>query len=684
MSSEINPDTVEKTKQQIRTLVSEIAQLSKSDVSAEDYYAAFLQRTVQALAAVGGAIWMLSEGRKLTLNYQINLSESLLDTETEPAMRHFQVLRQVIGNKEPTLVPPLSSGAGEDAGGNPTHYLLVLAPLISEGQVEGVVEIFQRPDAQPATQRGYLRFLVQMCDLASEWLNARKLKKFSDRHSLWAQADHFSRLVHDSLDLRETCYTLTNEGRRLIGCDRVSVAIKRGARCRVEAVSGQDTIELRSNIVRYLSDLASKVVATGEPLWYDGSTEDLPPQIENSVNDYVEESYSKTIVVLPLRKPKTGAMRTDEHVRNETQLENNEANEVVGAMVVEQIETDLPREILEPRIDLVYEHSARAISNALDHHNLFLMPVWKSLGKLSVVTKARNLPTTLGVAAVVLAVLAALFFIPADFALKADGSLQPLEMHKVFVRVPGRVVSVDTSDWAPVATGDKLLELENFEFQQELDELDGRIEDSKTRIANLNHERTNDELDYSRKMAVNHQINQERTNLKSLERQRAHVEDKLRHLTIESPIDGHVMLAWDVQKSLMQRTLQPGQELMAVADPTKEWELELYVPERRMGHIMKAYRDSKLGPELTVKYILATEPGTTYTGKVKYIDRVTRMHEEHGHVQLIRVDISENHDKHKDPRPNATVTAKVVCGRCSLGYSWFHEAFEWLQSHILF
>ena len=82
MSSEqssVNAQTVEQTKQQIRSLVSEIAQLSKSDVSAEEYYAAFMQRIVSAFAAVGGAVWLLGESRRPELAYQINLSETLLN-----------------------------------------------------------------------------------------------------------------------------------------------------------------------------------------------------------------------------------------------------------------------------------------------------------------------------------------------------------------------------------------------------------------------------------------------------------------------------------------------------------------------------------------------------------------------------------------------------------------------------
>jgi hypothetical protein len=40
--------------------------------------------------------------------------------------------------------------------------------------------------------------------------------------------------------------------------------------CKVESVSGQDTIENRSNIVTALGRVATRVVATGEPLWYEG------------------------------------------------------------------------------------------------------------------------------------------------------------------------------------------------------------------------------------------------------------------------------------------------------------------------------------------------------------------------------------------------------------------------------
>ena len=339
--SSVNSDTIEQTKQQIRGLVGEIVQLSKSDLSPEQYYPAVLQRIVSALAAVGGAVWVQEEGRGLKLVYQINLSDTLMDVQSEDGVKHHRLIEYIAGSNQPQLIPPLSGMSDERAGANPTRYLLVMAPMQSDAKAEGVIEIFQRPDSQPATQRGYLKFLVQMCEQIGEWLKSRKLRHYSDRHSLWAQADHFSRIVHSTLDLSETAYTIVNEGRRLIGCDRVSLRSLRGSKTTVTAVSGQDTLDNRSNIVTTLGDLASKVIATGEVLYYDGTTADMPPQLEDSVHSYVDESYAKTVTVLPIRRP--GDPEVIDKDREDVGRDIREDREVIGALIVEQIESDVPR-----------------------------------------------------------------------------------------------------------------------------------------------------------------------------------------------------------------------------------------------------------------------------------------------------------------------------------------------------
>ena len=69
----------------------------------------------------------------------------------------------------------------------------------------------------------------------------------------------------------------------------MSVAIRRGGRCTIEAVSGQDLLDKRSNMIRLLARVTSEVVAAGDPVWYTGDTGDIPPQIEEAMQEYVDE-----------------------------------------------------------------------------------------------------------------------------------------------------------------------------------------------------------------------------------------------------------------------------------------------------------------------------------------------------------------------------------------------------------
>ena len=191
-SSSINPQEIEQTKRQIRGLVEEIAALSKRNLGAEEYYREFLNRVVEALAAVGGAVWTLAEGNQLQLAYQINLKRASLDEPGDHQAQHARLLGKVIQTGEGMLVPPHSGGGDEGEGANPTELLLVIAPLKADNRTQTLVEIFQRPTSQPATRRGYLRFLIQMCELASEWLKSQKLSELGHRETLLQQIDDFA------------------------------------------------------------------------------------------------------------------------------------------------------------------------------------------------------------------------------------------------------------------------------------------------------------------------------------------------------------------------------------------------------------------------------------------------------------------------------------------------------------
>jgi len=451
MSSEqsLDPQLIEQTKQQIRMLVNEIAQLAKSDVAPEKFYGEFLPRVVSALAAAGGAVWVAEDRGRLALGYQINLQQTRLGESEEHQLLHGRLLQKVLSTGEGSIVPPHSGSADDDQGGNPTEFLLVLAPLRAAEETVGVVEVFQRPDTRPATQKGYLRFLTEMCDRAGEFFKTHQLRHFSDRQTLWTQLEDFTHGVHSTLDPRDTAYTIANDGRRLIECDRVSVAIRKGRRCLIEAVSGQDLFDKRSNTVRLLGKLASAVVASGEAIWYTGDTSNMAPQVEDAVQEYVDESHSKTVAVLPLERPLPVGAEDDPEERPAPEPP-------IGALIVEQIEDSrIPEKMLQ-RVEVVCQHSSTALANSLEHNSLFLMPVWRAIGKSRFLVKARTLPKTILVVAAILIVLVAMAVVPWGFKMHADGTIEPVLRREVFAGIEGEVEEVLVAD-SDMVSGDHVI-----------------------------------------------------------------------------------------------------------------------------------------------------------------------------------------------------------------------------------
>lgn len=684
MSTEqsLDPQLIEQTKQQIRSLVNEIAQLAKSEVAPPEFYGEFLPRVVSALAAVGGVVWTLEPEGRLSIGYQINLQETQLRERQEDQVRHGRLIQKVLTSGEGMLVPPHSGTGEEDEAANTTDFLLVFGAIKTDLETVGVVEIFQRPDTGPSTQKGYLRFLLQMCELAGDYFKSRQLRNFSDRQVLWSQLEEFTRMVHASLDPRETAYTVANEGRRLIECDRVSVAIRRGKKCYVEAISGQDLFDKRSNTVKLLNRLSTAVVASDENMWYLGDTSNMAPQVEEAVQEYVDESHTKMLAVLPLRRPR----REEEH-EDEDRREASEPP--IGALIVEQIEDVRVAEKLRQRVDVVSRHSATALTNALEHNSLFLMPVWRTIGKTRWLVKARTLPKTLLVTAAIVAALVALFTVPYDFKLNCKGTLEPEFRREVFAEVDGTVEEVLVKQNEMVKKDQLLVRMRNTDLEKELIRVKGEIAVTAQQMINRgrsiseNRGMREDELNQLRTEQV-----ELRAKLNSLDVQRQLCEQKMKYLEIHSPINGQVV-TWDLNNLLKNRPVQRGQVLMRVADLNGPWRLELHMPENRMGHIVRernALKQNEPAKDLNVEYILAIDPGTTREGTVQDIHGSADVRGEEGNVVLVNVtiDTEKLRGEVTGIRPGASVTGKVDCGRRAVGYVWFHDAIDYVQSRIIF
>ncbi|MEN1679324.1 MAG: biotin/lipoyl-binding protein [Planctomycetota bacterium] len=692
-----DPDAVQRAKREIQGILQQIAELSRQDVEVDRFYEEFLNKVVAALAARGGAVWTLADSGQLQLTYQTNLRATGLIENPIGQEQHGRLLTRTLNEPGGVIVPPHSGAAGgsdtddEHAAANPTDFLLVLAPVSNDQGVQGVVEVFQRPGGKQATQNGYLKFLNQTCDLVGDYLRSRRLVHLADKQSLWEQLESFTRTAHEKLDIRETAYTIANEGRRLIGCDRVTVAVQRGSKCVIEAISGLDTFDKRSNTARLLTNAARAVTKTAEDVWYSGDTSDFAPQVEKTIEAYVDESHTKQMAILPM------VVHEDPDATPENQPRRKGPPKVLGCLVVEQMVDSTIPEGYRQRVDVVRSHSTTAIGNSIEHQSLFLMPLWKFLGRMTWMFRGRTLPKTLAVLTLVGGLIAAAALVQQPFVVMSKGELRPQKLTNVFAQISGDVKVVHVKQDQEVREGDVLIEQESLDLEKEIADIVGRLNEAKSeektlngRIANLSG-RTAEERQQRDEAAA--ELMQVETQLDGLQRQLQILKLKQDKLIVRSPTDGRV-ITYKVDEQLRSRPVQLGQVVMEIADldptnPDKGWQVRLDMPEKRMGHVTRAWQKLKEeDPDgtLKVKFFPDTHPETAFEGRVIEIDNTADTVSDDGNA--VRMTVEFDQDKFltvvTDPKVGARVQAKVYCGSACVAYAWLHDVAEAFQSQVLF
>lgn len=691
--STVDPHSVEEARQQIRALVEEIEALSRADMAEADFFRGLLDRVLEAMGAVAGLVWLAGDQGRVEPVCHSGMPGTGLTDAPESQQAHGQLVQSLMGSPGGLLVPPKASLEGQDGkviASNPTDLLVVAAPINRAGARAGLLEVFHQPN-EMAVQQGYLKFLDQVSAVAGRYLERRQLRTLDAQQTTLAQVDRFSRAVHETLDPVATAFVLANEARRIIGCDRVSVLVRRRRKLRLEAVSGQESIERRATAVQAIEALVRVVAKAGDPLWHPDASRELPPQIEEELENYIDESHATALAIIPLEKPRpTPVVKpggVDAVAVAKAEAAAKEPPEPIGALVAEWFTASSFDGGKRARVDLVAEHGKVAIANALDHTSLPFYSVLNALGKSRVLLTARNLPRTVLAGLGALAAIAALIFIPADLRLEGKGTLEPVHRRDVFAEIDGVVERLETSldHGAGVQEGQLLAVLRNTDLEVAITDVLGKKASSEeqlvaTRRAML--EETKITADERARMAG--RAAQLEREIESLATQLALYETKKKDLQVRSPIDG-VIVTWQVRDRLLLRPVEKGQVLMRVADKTGPWELEVHMPDDRLGYVNRALVEAQqAGRELEVDYILATDPGTRHYGTVKEIHEQAEVRGEQGNTVLVRITIDPTRHEKEELGAGASVTARINCGKRSLGFVWFHDVLAFIQSQVFF
>jgi hypothetical protein len=693
----VDPQVVERARRQVNRLAEEIAHLSEMDLQAPDYYAQFLQRVLASFAAPAGAVWLRTPQGNLQLQYQVNMRQVGLDKSEPGRLSHDELLRQAVTRGQPGLLPPHSSMGSPEGGkpgaGNPTDFVTLLAPIVVEKQVAGLVEVWQDARHAPEALRGYLQFLVRMAGFASGYLRNQQLRQMSGQQQVWTQLEAFARQIHSSLSPTEVSYLVANEGRRLIECDRVCVAVREARRAKVEAVSGADVVEKRSNLVRRMRALFDAVLQWGERLVYSGTKDDtLPPRVLAALDAYLAESNSKLLVVLPLR--------------DEREAESKRPPR--SALLLESFEPPESSEQLLARLEVVGRHAAPALYNAVEHRRIPMRFIW---GPLAVMQeglggKARAILTISGLA--VVALLAVMVLVPYPLKMDANGQVLPIKRRFIFTPYPGHIIDfpAEVQPGKPVAEGQEVVVLRSLELGSKIREL--RVAASKAEkemelLSGLiqNVERLEDRGPLMRQLSdAQATYNAKAKELSDLQKRTNSSVDDPGVFRLRSPLRG-IVLSSDFRETLTNKFVKEEEPVLRVGyvdhktPSIRDWEVELKIPQKHVGQVLAAYGGRPDG-ELDVDLLLVSEPTHTYRGKLarnKIASEATvdkNAHDEaepmvKARVRLSGSDIPAGSKLHPDRLTTGTeVHARIRCGNRPMGYSLFYGVWEFLYEKVIF
>lgn len=674
MSSSSETQAAEEVKAEVRQTIRQLSELSRSEASYDQFCQTVLDRIVRLTGAHGALLWQMN-GRFPMVTHRA--AGQRAEQVAPVAQEHADLVAQVVAaEKEAVRHSRELPSQPEAEQGESIAYLMLLAPLFnSRKECNGAIELLQREDVSDSARDGYLRFLTQIAQLFARWHEHRDLQVLSRSAEKWNEKMDFMTEVHRTIDFNETVYAIANETRRLLNCDRVSVARWNGSRCKVVAISSQDRFDNRANVVRKLGHVATAAVSANTPLWIVGETEGLAPEVARRINDYLDEAHSRTLAVLPLvKEPPRG---------DDLEMQNRRPGKVrrLGALVLEFFDADVREEEIHEDVEMIVEQSQLAVANSRTHSEIFMLPLWQRVGWLQQLLLRDHRAKTMTALAVLAALVLALIFWPAELKMKVEGVIHPTIRRNIFAETEGVVRELYVSENQEVAAGQVLMELENPQLEIQIADLEGQIEviDEQLRTIEMRRAQTVNatQEDLVAIAGQRKQLSQQRANVvRKLEVKKEERESQ----RIYSPIDGTIM-TWNIESRLVNLPVQPNQIVMAVSDKSGPWEVEVRIPQNKVGYVTKAIADQQ-GQPLPVQFIVGTNANQRATGRlVRIADRAdvgeTGIPEFRG---IVQVDIGEL----SGVRPGAGVTAKIECGQHRLGFVWFHQILDFLRTRVFF
>ena len=558
----------------------------------------------------------------------------------------------------------------DEPGATDAADVELMVPFHDETRPCGVIEVvLTQSSVAPADVERATAVVCEMAGYASRYLKSQPRDR--EKVSSSRFAERLNRLVlelHRDPCVSHVALVAVNEGRSLLGCDRLALAARRGKRLELLAVSGQEQVTTRSNLAHAMREIAVALGDSEKPLRFDGDLQMLPPQLHQPILAYLKESGAKRLEAIPLRNqlPADGDQEADPRFQTS------------GWLLCEDFQSS--EAITDPANALALtDHVAVALTNAqlMERNSSSFRRVLRLFFAPSEFRSARQAAMT---AAGVLAAVIVLGMMPVSYRVEAPGRLAPVRRSEVFAPSEGRVIEVLVEGNQTVVQGQVLLRLDNERLASEILTTRHQLQEKQQLLATL--EAQNAEVggqrDNRESIRLSGAISQTRIEIASTHARLKSLEEEASELEVRAPLAGTVT-TFAPGRTLLNRPVQRGESLLEVMDTTGPWELELDLPARQVGHVLRA-QGAAGSPLVPVQFTLATQPERVFTGALRTVSSriVTGPNAES--VAPLEVNVAVLEIDH--PVAGADVIARVDCGKKSFARVLCGDAVDYFRSRV--
>jgi len=555
---------VRQTEREIGEIVREVAGASRSGRTESQYWMFLTDRILRVMAAEGVVIWHQTSPHDFRVVARLGrCTDQTLPPNSINA--HRRLLQEIADGAGPSVVPSTPGATDPDIPANPSEFPAALVGVVvvpttgPEGEAEEdsadyLIEVFLEPGGGTTAQRGYLRFVAQMADLAGEFLRNRLMQTLRRDASLTSQIDRFAERIRPLTDPRSIAEAVTDFTAETFPFARVAL-VENGAPPRVVAVSHVEQIDHQSAGVKWLiraSEDGADATVSEQPV--EDSDDDLRLEVLEPIDD--AESYK----LLGLVRQSDEAI--DDGLRTQVTRVAKVAGQAMGVARWQAGPFGLGR--------------LRVGSGA----------------SMSQTGRAKTRRRIAIIGTILLLIVA---FLPVRMTVTSSAVLRPRDWQAVCAPRNAVVAAVHVAHQQFVRRGDPLITLEDSQLQHQITSLQG---DQLRLQAELAAQTEN-------LIRLDGRENQERSHTNSLRRvselrlegiakQIEHLRLVQASLRITARHDGYVD-SWELRDRLSERPVRFGEPLMKVIRKDSSWFVEAEVPQHRLAGIRRARAAQSLG-----------------------------------------------------------------------------------------